>query len=222
VPGRRDDRRQHRERRARPGERGLFGARLAAGIDTDGLTPAAASIVAYGRGHNTLTGTPHVGDAMVYQYDGSSWAAHVNIVVGVRADGFIETVGGGEGAPEIVRFSGWHAPGNWDGPVTFVRPLKIDIEEFAGDWDGNGTTTVGIHRGSTFFLSNTDGNPAADITFDWGDPNWIPITGDWDGSGKTSVGGYDPATGTFHLRSSTDPTTFTETTFGYGDPYWIP
>ncbi|MFD8492728.1 CHAP domain-containing protein [Amycolatopsis sp. NPDC059657] len=204
-----------------------------AGVDANGITAAAASFVSYGRARGTITNQPHVGDAIVYQYDGAGWAAHVNIVTGVRGDGYVQTVGGNEGGGAgSVRFVDWHAPGNWNGPIIIVRPfgvvgggpppVRVHIEEFTGDWDGNGTTTVGIHRGNTFYLRNSNSGGVADVTFGYGDHGWIPIVGDWNGTGRTSVGVYNPATATFYLRSSTDPANATTTTFVYGDPGWIP
>ena len=51
----------------------------------------------------------------------------------------------------------------------------------AGDWDGNGTTTIGVFRPSTnaFYLTNDNSTVAA--SFPFGDPNDKPIVGNWDG-----------------------------------------
>jgi hypothetical protein len=205
----------------------------AAGIDANGINAGAASFVHYGRARGTITNQPHVGDALVYQYDGVGWAAHVNLVVGVRGDGWVQTIGGNEGAsPGMVRFTDWHAPGKNNGPFIIVRPFgvvegpppgaTVVIQEFTGDWDGNGTTTVGIHRGNTFYLRNSNTGGIADVQFGYGDHGWIPIAGDWNGTGRTSIGAYNPATATFYLRASTDPNSTQTTTFVYGDPGWIP
>uniref|UniRef100_UPI001177DA03 CHAP domain-containing protein n=1 Tax=Amycolatopsis kentuckyensis TaxID=218823 RepID=UPI001177DA03 len=97
-----------------------------AGIDTGGIGPAAASVAAYGQQRGTTTGEPHVGDAVVYNYDGVSWAEHVNLVVGVRADGMVQTVGGNEGAsPGSVLFHDWHRATDW-GSVRYVRPVGVE------------------------------------------------------------------------------------------------
>jgi len=64
------------------------------GADTDGLTAAAGSFYCYGQDHGTLSNTPHVGDAVVFDYQGNCWADHVAIVSKVNPDGSIVTVSG--------------------------------------------------------------------------------------------------------------------------------
>lgn len=51
-----------------------------------------------------------------------------------------------------------------------------------GDWDGNGTDTIGIYRQSTgqFHLRNSNSAGAADISFYFGIPGDIPVFGNWD------------------------------------------
>ena len=66
----------------------------AAGADVDGLTAAAGSFYVYGEDHDTLSDTPHVGDAVVFDYQGNGWADHVAIVTEVGANGKIVTVSG--------------------------------------------------------------------------------------------------------------------------------
>jgi hypothetical protein len=66
----------------------------AAGVDTSGLSPAAGSFFVYGQDHGTLSGTPQVGDAVVFDYKGGGYADHVAIVVQVNGDQSIETVSG--------------------------------------------------------------------------------------------------------------------------------
>jgi hypothetical protein len=65
---------------------------------------------------------PVVGDVVVYLKSGTR---HVNIVVGVRADGLIQTIGGNEG-DDIVRFRDWHVPGTGRGGITgYASPTPI-------------------------------------------------------------------------------------------------
>jgi hypothetical protein len=66
----------------------------AAGADVGGLTPAAGSFYCYGQKNGTLSNTPHVGDAVVYDYQGSCWADHVALVTQVNANGTIVTASG--------------------------------------------------------------------------------------------------------------------------------
>jgi hypothetical protein len=63
-----------------------------------------------------------------------------------------------------------------------------------GDWDGNGTTTVGLAcpetGGWTWYRTNTNGTSGS-TSFGWGavtSATTYPITGDWNGDGTTTVG----------------------------------
>ena len=57
-----------------------------------------------------------------------------------------------------------------------------------GDWDGNGTTTIGIYRNGTFFLRNSNTLGFAEVVFPFGNPGDQPIAGDWDGNGVDTIG----------------------------------
>jgi hypothetical protein len=54
----------------------------------------------------------------------------------------------------------------------------------AGDWDGNGTTTIGLYRpsGNFFFLRNSNSAGFPDITVQYGAPGDSRLCGNWDGS----------------------------------------
>jgi photosystem II stability/assembly factor-like uncharacterized protein len=71
-----------------------------------------------------------------------------------------------------------------------------------GDWDGNGTVTIGIYRGGSFYLRNSNTLGFADLVFAFGQPGDQPIAGDWDGDGKDTIGVYRSSTGKFLLRDS--------------------
>jgi len=71
-----------------------------------------------------------------------------------------------------------------------------------GDWDGNGTVTIGIYRNGTFYLRNSNTVGFADIVFPFGTPGDQPVAGDWDGDGDDTIGVYRPAIGQFLLRNS--------------------
>lgn len=85
------------------------------------------------------------------------------------------------------------------GPGGAVVPL-------AGDWNGNGSDTVGVYDPATgtFYLrnGNTPGSP--DLTFQFGavGASSVPVVGDWDGNGTDTIGIYDAVTGAFSLRNS--------------------
>jgi hypothetical protein len=93
-----------------------------------------------------------------------------------------------------------------------------------GDWDGNGTTTVGTFDPTTAIWSlrneNSAGAPDAGI-FVFGSPGMVPVTGKWTGTRQTGIGVYDPNTGTWFLRNSLSfgPADFT---FVFGPPGSIP
>jgi hypothetical protein len=71
-----------------------------------------------------------------------------------------------------------------------------------GDWDGNGTATIGIYRNGSFYLRNSNTIGFADVVFPFGIPGDQPIAGDWDHNGTDTIGVYRSATGTFYLRNS--------------------
>jgi hypothetical protein len=71
-----------------------------------------------------------------------------------------------------------------------------------GDWDGNGTATIGIYRNGSFYLRNSNTLGFADMVFAFGAPGDQPVAGDWNGDGIDSIGVYRPSTGQFLLRNS--------------------
>ena len=73
----------------------------------------------------------------------------------------------------------------------------------AGDWDGDGIDTVGLHRESTGLVYFRDSNSTgvADNEFIYGDPGDKIVAGDWDGDGDDSVGVYRPSEGEFFLKN---------------------
>jgi hypothetical protein len=71
-----------------------------------------------------------------------------------------------------------------------------------GDWDGNGTDTIGIYRNGVFYLRNSNTAGIADTYFGFGSPGDQPIAGDWDGNGTDTIGVYRSSNFTFYLRNS--------------------
>ena len=84
-----------------------------------------------------------------------------------------------------------------------------------GDWDGNGTSTIGIYRNGSFYLRNNNTIGFADIVFPFGSPGDQPIAGDWNGDGVDTIGVY--RNGTFFLRNSNSSGT-PHMTFALGIP----
>ena len=90
-----------------------------------------------------------------------------------------------DGAPDItVQFG---APGDY--PVM-------------GDWDGNGTDTIGVYRNGVFYLSNSNTTGHVDLTFAFGKAGDQPIAGDWNGDGIDTIGIYRSSKITFLLRNT--------------------
>lgn len=83
------------------------------------------------------------------------------------------------------------------------------VKPLAGDWDGNGTTTIGLYNSATgsFFLRNSNTPGAADITINFGPAGVgaVPVVGDWDNNGTVTVGIFVPSSATFFLRNSNTP-----------------
>jgi uncharacterized repeat protein (TIGR02543 family) len=71
-----------------------------------------------------------------------------------------------------------------------------------GDWDGNGTVTIGIYRSGYFYLRNSNTIGFAEGVFPFGNPGDQPIAGDWNGDGVDTIGVYRPSNGLFLLRNS--------------------
>ncbi len=75
---------------------------------------------------------------------------------------------------------------------------------YAGDWNGNGTDTMGLYRESAgyLFLRNTNDQGIADIEIYYGNPRDLPISGDWNGDGIDTVGIFRPSAEKFYLRNT--------------------
>ena len=71
-----------------------------------------------------------------------------------------------------------------------------------GDWDGNGTVTIGIYRQGTFYLRNSNTIGFAEIVFPFQQAGDQPIAGDWNGDGVDTIGVFRPSNGQFFLRNS--------------------
>jgi hypothetical protein len=78
---------------------------------------------------------------------------------------------------------------------------------------GNGDT-IGIVRGTTFFLRNSNTTGFADVAFDYGSPTGdVRLVGDWDGDGVTTPAVF--RNGVFFLRNS-NTGGFADTVFAFG------
>jgi len=84
-----------------------------------------------------------------------------------------------------------------------------------GDWNGDGTATIGIYRNGSFYLRNSNTIGFADIVFPFGAPGDQPVAGDWDNDGVDTIGVY--RNGTFFLRNENSAGA-PSATFGLGIP----
>jgi hypothetical protein len=75
----------------------------------------------------------------------------------------------------------------------------------AGDWDGNGTVTLGIHKPATdtFYFRNALSQGPVDVVVTYGQSGTdAPVTGDWDGNLTRTIGYYHLSDQSFHLRNA--------------------
>jgi hypothetical protein len=82
----------------------------------------------------------------------------------------------------ILRTSGSVIYNVWWGRAT-DKPVT-------GDWNGDGTDTIGLYRAGEWILSNSIDPPSRDHTAWWGGTTDIPVTGDWNGDGEDTIGLY--------------------------------
>jgi hypothetical protein len=111
-----------------------------------------------------------------------------------------------------------------DTTVAFGPPAAGDtVTAIAGDWNGDGTATVGLydHTNGTFYLKNSNdpNSTTIDDVVQFGPTStgstWIPVAGDWNDSGNTQIGLYSQATATFELRE-VKGSSVTTTAFMFG------
>ncbi len=129
-------------------------------------------------------------------------------IFGIGLTGAIPIVGdwSGDGTTKIgVYINGtWYLDMNrnwqWDGTNTdrmfsFGAGLP-DAIPVVGDWNGDGTTKIGIYSDGTWYLDvngngQWDGEPADKIaSFGVGLAGAVPVVGDWNGDGITKIGIY--------------------------------
>ncbi len=94
---------------------------------------------------------------------------------------------------------------------------------FVGDFDGDGTDTVGLHRESTgyVYFRNTNTQGVADHQFYFGDPADHLIAGDWNDDGMDTPAIYRPSDRTFYLRYTNTQGNADEQ-FTWGQSHWLP
>jgi hypothetical protein len=93
----------------------------------------------------------------------------------------------------------------------------------AGDFDGDGVDTFGLHRASTglIYLRNSHTPGSADVGYVFGDGGDRIVAGDWEGDGSDTMGLLRPAEARFYLKfdHASGPA---DVDFLFGDQGWIP
>lgn len=91
-----------------------------------------------------------------------------------------------------------------------------------GDWDGNGTDTLGIRRRGKMFLTNVNATSVADTEFFFGVEGDTAFGGDPDGDGSDGIYLYRPSSGFVYfanaVRTGFDAVAPTAGEFFYGVP----
>jgi hypothetical protein len=124
--------------------------------------------------------------------------------------------------------SGWYLRNTNTSGGPDVAPFAYGAAAWvplAGDWNGDGKTTVGVFdlATATWYLKNNSTAGAPDVAaFRYGAPGWIPVVGDWDGNGTGTIGVVDPVTMTWYLRNSNQPGAPDIAPFRYGASGWTP
>ena len=103
-------------------------------------------------------------------------------------------------------------------PAGSSPSLGPDIP-ITGDWDGNGTMTIGVVRPSEFLLRDTNGAGAVNTAASFGLANDVPITGDWDGDSDSTIGVFRD--GTWFLRND-NSSGIADVSFAWAQPGDVP
>ena len=70
-----------------------------------------------------------------------------------------------------------------------------------GDWDCDGTDTVGMFGAGRAYMRNSNTAGPEEVSFFFGQPGDVALAGDWDGDGCDSIGVYRPTQGRVFLRN---------------------
>ncbi|WP_176554756.1 hypothetical protein, partial [Georgenia sp. 311] len=75
------------------------------------------------------------------------------------------------------------------GPAHTLVPYgRATDAVLAGDWDGNGTDTLAVRRGSEYHIKNSMTAGVADRVVVYGRAGDSVTVGDWDGNGTDTLG----------------------------------
>ncbi len=97
----------------------------------------------------------------------------------------------------------------------FFKYTAVGFLPVAGDWDGNGISSVGVYKDGQWILFDEQGEVFN--TFTYMAVGWLPIVGDWDGNGKDSPGIYKDGQWKLFSENGSLYASFT-----YGVAGWLP
>ena len=153
----------------------------------------------------------------IHQYQTKSCVGTICSYLSTASDtGFISKDAPGIYTKHIAYFR-LRNQNNYGAPDSALAFGPINKYPLAGDWDGDGDSTVGFYTKEIayFRLRNVNSPGTPDIAYAFGPPNMIPIAGDWNGNGIDTIGLYDPAISYFRLRNSHAPGS-ADITFAFG------
>ena len=124
----------------------------------------------------------------------------------------------------------YYAGGRWELRTVTGAVQEIQFGEngdlpVAGDWNGDGSTRIGVFRPSDLtWRLDVDRNGKADAEFRFegmraGD---IPLVGDWDGNGTATPGYFRPEDASWHLRNNNSTGSEDWPVLHFGTPTDIP
>jgi hypothetical protein len=132
--------------------------------------------------------------------------------------------------------NGWTPQGLVSFSIVTAAPVGRAARAIVGDWNGDGTDTVGLYDPATNIFRLSDAlnrwGTARGVDVTVFRPNlpyllpasWIAVAGDWNRDGKATVGLYDPAARTWYFNDRTDGsiTTVTSVATSYASASWKP
>jgi hypothetical protein len=150
--------------------------------------------------------------AKQYGFPGSSWVTAT----------FLWEPSTALSKPLVFREGMWYLRdvlSNGPSQAAFQFGQRGDIP-VTGDWDGNGTKTVGIFRpseGRWYLRNSNSGGPPDAGSFLYGSPGDDPVVGDWNGDGTDTLGVFRAREGMWYLTNNNN-SGFAEGAFRYGNP----
>ncbi|MGC5629387.1 pullulanase-type alpha-1,6-glucosidase [Georgenia sp. Z1344] len=133
---------------------------------------------------------------------GTTWdAATGTVTIPARTVAVLVAEQDAEPPVEPAPTHGFFLDNGWDDSPDHIFRFGVpSAQVVVGDWDGDGTDTVGVRDNATFFLRNRHAAGSADVVLVYGHRGDEVLVGDWDGDG---VDTFAVRRGNrFHLRNS--------------------